>query len=102
MCNVTPGTYRCTDCFSQHFLCQLCCVSAHLTLPFHRIRQFNGRYFEHSDLDQLGYFLDLRQHTHDGASAAPNMNEPLGSNHDLSEDDDGSVGGGNADQPGER
>ena len=96
MCNATPGSYRCTDCFGQHFLCQLCCVSAHLTLPFHRIQQFNGRYFERSDLDQLGYFLDLRRHTHECSSAAPNMNESLGSNHDLSEDDDG-----NADHPGE-
>lgn len=65
MCDLIPGTYRCDDCFRPHLLCSACCVSTHLNSPFHRIRHFNGRYFERSDLDTLGIVIDLRPHTHD-------------------------------------
>jgi hypothetical protein len=92
MCNITPGIYRCKDCFKPHILCAACCVSAHLTSPFHRIQQFNGQYFERSDLDKLGLVLDLRPHTHDccARDGHRDSEEAPGSEDELSEweDDD--------------
>jgi len=88
VCNSTPGTHRCKDCFGSHFLCDVCCVSTHLTSPFHRIQRFNGRYFEKSDLDRLGLVLDLRQHPGECVIDCQNTEEQLDSDSDISEYDD--------------
>lgn len=88
MCNSTPGIYWCKDCFGPHLLCAVCCVSAHLTSPFHHIQKFNGEYFEHSDLDDLGLVLDLQQHTHDCFTRYHHSDEGQGSKPNLSDSDD--------------
>ena len=92
ICGLTLGTYRCDDCFRAHLLCAECCVSSHSNSPFHRIRQFNGQYFERSDLDMIGMVLDLRQHKHECNNPAQPTGYPLGSDDDLSEDDVNRVG----------
>ena len=62
-------------------------MSAHDASPFHRIQRFNGDYFEHYDLNDLGLALDLREHRHDCISASQEMRNTLGSDDHLSEDD---------------
>jgi hypothetical protein len=64
-CQTARGTYRCKDCFPRNFHCAMCCISAHSTQPFHRIQKFGDGCFEHSDLDNLGFLLDIRPHTDD-------------------------------------
>ncbi len=52
--------YRCSDCGLGGLLsCADCCIHFHSNLPFHRIKKWNGRYFEWSDLDKLGLVINL-------------------------------------------
>ena len=88
MCNTAPGTHRCRDCFTPHFLCDVCCVYTHSKSPFHRVQQFNGRYFEKSDLDALGLVLDLREHPQECISHTKCMEEWPESEGEASSDDD--------------
>lgn len=89
VCNSTPGTYRCIDCFGPHLLCSVCCVSAHSNSPFHRIQRFNGQHFERADLDELGLVIDVRYHTHECTPGNPHMEDVYTeSDLDISDDDD--------------
>jgi hypothetical protein len=87
-CSGAQATHRCRDCFTSYILCGSCCLSAHLTLPFHRIQRFNGQYFENADLDDLGLVLNLCQHPGDCIPITPNTEEALRPDSDLSEEDD--------------
>ena len=64
-CQQSPGTHRCQDCFNSNLWCGTCCVSAHRNLPFHRIRMWNGRFFERSDLLTNRLTLDLHHYPDD-------------------------------------
>jgi len=70
-CWKQDGQYRCSDCFRSGLYCQDCCVSAHAALPFHSITQWNGRYFEKTTLQALGFVLHLGH----GGSSCPQMSE---------------------------
>jgi len=87
-CTVNPGTYRCKDCFTNHLICGVCCLSSHRTAPFHRIQLFNGQYFENSDLDDLGLVIDVRNHSHECIPRSSFMQNTPTSDHHLSEDED--------------
>jgi hypothetical protein len=56
--------------------------------PFHRIQKFVQGFFEASDLDNLGFKLDIRPHTHD---CSPQSSRPARSYSDIYpiSDDDG-------------
>jgi hypothetical protein len=85
-CAISLRGYQCKDCLRPHILCATCCVSTHLTSPFHHIQQFNGQYFKCSDLDKLVLVLDLWPHTHDCCTmdCHRDLEEPPGSEHELS------------------
>lgn len=87
ICNSTPGTYRCRDCFGPHLLCSVCCVSSHSNSPFHRIQRYNGHYFERSDLHDLGLAIDLRYHTHECVSQNSHVDMHSEYDSDLSNED---------------
>ncbi|KAI0037791.1 hypothetical protein FA95DRAFT_1585548 [Auriscalpium vulgare] len=59
-----PGQFKCPDCTGGLFLCAGCTVSAHKTLPLHRVQRWTGLFFEPSPLHQLGLRIQLG---HDGA-----------------------------------
>ena len=88
VCNTTPGTHRCRDCFTPHIFCDLCCVYTHLKSPFHRVQRFNGQYFEKSDLDALGFVLDLRQHPQECISHSECVQDRLAFDGEAFSDDD--------------
>lgn len=71
----------------SHFLCDLCCITFHIKLPFHRIQRFNGQHFENSDLDHLGLVIDLRQHDHECIHHSGFADPQPVSDPDLSEDE---------------
>jgi len=54
-----PGLWRCRDCFGGALFCRRCCRNQHLSLPLHRLEKWNGSYFEHSALWEVGVRLHL-------------------------------------------
>ncbi|KAG1890021.1 hypothetical protein F4604DRAFT_1673521 [Suillus subluteus] len=42
----TDGVYKCHQCFGEPLLCTNCCRMEHQRLPFHRISQWTGGFFE--------------------------------------------------------
>jgi hypothetical protein len=64
-CHRSSATHQCRDCFGPNFWCGPCCISAHRSLPFHRVQMWNGRFFEQSDLLTHGMTLDLRHYPGD-------------------------------------
>jgi hypothetical protein len=59
-CQKSSGTaYRCTDCYFSGILCQDCCIADHRRHPFHSITQWNGRYFEPTTLQAIGFVLHV-------------------------------------------
>ncbi|KAF8428947.1 hypothetical protein L210DRAFT_3333298, partial [Boletus edulis BED1] len=57
--------YRCSDCFGQPLFCTLCTRNKHRMLPFHRISQWTGSFFEDSSLNLAGFQVHLG---HEGKS----------------------------------
>lgn len=53
------GVYRCLDCLGEPETCSACCKGDHARLPFHRVKFWNGRFFERSDLNTLGIIIHL-------------------------------------------
>jgi hypothetical protein len=53
------GQYRCSDCYFNGLLCQECCVKDHTRHPFHSISQWNGKYFQSTSLQAIGFVLYL-------------------------------------------
>ncbi|KIO28253.1 hypothetical protein M407DRAFT_52408, partial [Tulasnella calospora MUT 4182] len=51
----------CCDCIGQGAFCQDCIVSTHDTMPFHRVEQWNGAFFEPQSplAPQLHQLMDL-------------------------------------------
>ncbi|KAH7918408.1 hypothetical protein BV22DRAFT_981947, partial [Leucogyrophana mollusca] len=58
-CHGAPGLYRCDDCFGPSMWCQSCVVSNHAHNPLHRIKEWNGQFFEHITLKGLGLRVQL-------------------------------------------
>ncbi|KAK0432577.1 hypothetical protein EV421DRAFT_1719423 [Armillaria borealis] len=52
-------TYRCCNCFLNDLTCKLCCVQRHCHEPLHRIECWNGEWFEHSSLKDIGLHVQL-------------------------------------------
>ncbi|KAH7906735.1 hypothetical protein BJ138DRAFT_1219206 [Hygrophoropsis aurantiaca] len=57
-CQETP-LYRCSDCHGTELYCRECTVSYHRRNPLHKIRQWNGQYFERVTLKDLGLRIQL-------------------------------------------
>ncbi|KIL54938.1 hypothetical protein M378DRAFT_46403, partial [Amanita muscaria Koide BX008] len=51
--------YRCHDCFNASSCCGSCTIKAHGQLPTHRIKKWNGCFFEPASLKQLGLVVQL-------------------------------------------
>ena len=51
------GIYRCTECAHRPVLCTSCCREVHRFLPFHRVEQWNGTFFEESSLRMVSTFF---------------------------------------------
>ncbi|KIO06491.1 hypothetical protein M404DRAFT_138792 [Pisolithus tinctorius Marx 270] len=51
--------YRCLDCLHQPLFCIECCQKSHESLPFHRIQQWTGDFYEESALHMTGIQLHL-------------------------------------------
>ena len=86
-CHQSAATHRCRDCFGPNLWCDHCCISAHRTLPFHRVQMWNGRFFEQSDLLTHGLTLDLR-HYPDNCPSIDHNTEIDPSTLDLSDESD--------------
>ncbi|KDQ05894.1 hypothetical protein BOTBODRAFT_122150 [Botryobasidium botryosum FD-172 SS1] len=62
-CGAAANTW-CTECWESPFYCASCIVEQHRNLPFHRVEQWNGRFFERKELAALGLVIGLRHHGH--------------------------------------
>ncbi|GJF00979.1 hypothetical protein PsYK624_172830, partial [Phanerochaete sordida] len=62
--------YRCSDCFGGRFVCRACCLSVHQDQPFHRIKRWNGLFFEKTTLQALGLSVQLG-HAHGEPCLSP-------------------------------
>jgi hypothetical protein len=58
-CGNKENLIQCLDCFSTNILCRSCCLDVHMSLPFHRINRWNGRFFIRSSLHAQGYIMHL-------------------------------------------
>ncbi|KIL55458.1 hypothetical protein M378DRAFT_90872, partial [Amanita muscaria Koide BX008] len=57
--------YRCNDCFDTSPRCKSCTVEVHRQLPLHRIKKWNGSFFEPTSLKQLGLVIQLNHGIND-------------------------------------
>jgi hypothetical protein len=73
-CKSAPGIYRCTDCIGEQLSCSGCCRRLHNLAPFHRIKRWNGTYFESSDLVTLGLVI----HVGHGGRNCPSYDSGIG------------------------
>jgi len=51
--------WRCDDCAAHKCLCSVCCRDNHTALPFHRVRHWNGRFYQRSSLWRVGVKIHL-------------------------------------------
>ncbi|KAG1804565.1 hypothetical protein EV424DRAFT_1474441 [Suillus variegatus] len=63
----TDGVYKCHGCFGEPLLCTSCCRTQHQRLPFHRVSQWTGSFFEESCLVKSGMVIWLGH----GGNACP-------------------------------
>ncbi|VDB96059.1 unnamed protein product [Peniophora sp. CBMAI 1063] len=52
-------TWRCDCCDEQRYLCKRCMASAHFKLPYHRVKWYNGRFYEDAWLRDSGVYIAL-------------------------------------------
>lgn len=83
-CQVTDGCYRCTQCFGEPIWCTACCLEIHQQIPFHRIKKWNGSFFERSDLDDAGLTIFLGH----GGQPCPSVKQ-VSATKQSDKDDDG-------------
>jgi hypothetical protein len=48
------GVYKCHSCLAEPLFCTNCCRTQHMLLPFHRISQWTGCFFQETCLMKLG------------------------------------------------
>lgn len=53
-CNASGPTIHCHDCHSGQLSCKSCIVVSHMHNPTHRVKCWNGTFFEHTTLKALG------------------------------------------------
>ncbi|KAJ7452336.1 hypothetical protein FB451DRAFT_1374174 [Mycena latifolia] len=58
-CVNAVGEFQCSDCPSRKGQCAACIKRNHKMRPLHQIEHWNGRYFERTNLRQLGLQLQL-------------------------------------------
>jgi CxC2 like cysteine cluster associated with KDZ transposases len=58
-CSIHEGSFRCLSCLGNHVWCHSCALKAHGLLPFHRLQQWNGKFYEAVALRDLGFTLNL-------------------------------------------
>ncbi|KAG1783199.1 hypothetical protein EV702DRAFT_948208, partial [Suillus placidus] len=60
-CSVCPkdGVYRCHGCMGEPLFCTHCCRMVHSSMPFHRISQWTGGFFEDTSLTKIGLEIHL-------------------------------------------
>jgi hypothetical protein len=58
-CTSDGGEFRCSDCMGDHVYCRKCLLQQHKCLPFHRIHQWNGKYFARTTLHKEGHVIYL-------------------------------------------
>ncbi|KAG1894278.1 uncharacterized protein F5891DRAFT_930051, partial [Suillus fuscotomentosus] len=51
--------YRCHDCLGKPLFCLKCCRDEHWRLPFHKIGNWNGGFFEETSLTKMGMEIYL-------------------------------------------
>jgi len=49
----------CLSCIGHCGWCRTCAVKVHLSLPFHRLQNWNGQFYEVISLQDLGFTLNL-------------------------------------------
>jgi hypothetical protein len=62
-CGSGRAIWRCKDCTDKNAVCVLCCRNAHKFNIFHRVEKWNGRFYQHGALWQVGVKIFLG---HDG------------------------------------
>ncbi|KDQ23111.1 hypothetical protein PLEOSDRAFT_1017784, partial [Pleurotus ostreatus PC15] len=58
-CGAVEGTFHCSQCLDTRLFCRDCLMTRHLTLPFHIVDMWNGRFFERRNLRVLGLRIQL-------------------------------------------
>ncbi|EIW84336.1 hypothetical protein CONPUDRAFT_120104 [Coniophora puteana RWD-64-598 SS2] len=58
-CGVGVPNYRCIDCHGGIMYCDSCMVQKHTEAPLHRVKKWNGAYFEQTSLRTLGLRVQL-------------------------------------------
>ena len=58
-CLGTHGPIWCLSCLGGHAWCASCAIKAHSRLPFHRLQQWNGHFYEAVTLQDLGFVFNL-------------------------------------------
>ncbi|KAI6145839.1 hypothetical protein BKA82DRAFT_4016047 [Pisolithus tinctorius] len=56
--------HRCPDCLHQPLFCTECCWKSHESLPFHRIQQWTGEFYEESALHMVRDQLVAQNYIH--------------------------------------
>ncbi|KAH7906366.1 hypothetical protein BJ138DRAFT_1016340 [Hygrophoropsis aurantiaca] len=59
ICRCSDGIYRCEDCFGPTLWCQVCLLANHTRNPLHRIKEWNGLFFDRITLKGLGLRVQL-------------------------------------------
>ncbi|KAI0039152.1 hypothetical protein FA95DRAFT_1504561, partial [Auriscalpium vulgare] len=54
-----PAAIRCVDCLGSALVCEDCTLRTHSHQPCHRIQRWNGHFFEHCSLSELGLCIQL-------------------------------------------
>jgi hypothetical protein len=57
------AVWRCKDCCLGVPMCRGCIRSSHQENPFHRIEQWNGKFFRPAELWEVGTYLLVRHHS---------------------------------------
>lgn len=58
-CQGENGDWKCLECIGRPVVCEQCCKSIHLHLPFHRIQKWTGTHFMDAWLEEVGVVLNL-------------------------------------------
>ncbi|KAF8054677.1 hypothetical protein FPV67DRAFT_1568861 [Lyophyllum atratum] len=59
VCGLNAPTYRCEDCEGGQILCRGCTLTAHRQNSLHRLKAWNGCFFEKTSLKKLGLRIQL-------------------------------------------
>ncbi|KAG2347667.1 hypothetical protein BDR05DRAFT_865926, partial [Suillus weaverae] len=51
--------YRCHSCMGEPLFCTHCCMTVHSSMPFHRISQWTGGFFEDTSLTKIGLEIHI-------------------------------------------